>query len=41
VLQKIEREGGRFGFKPEITAKIAKLDVRHCSEGAAAELNDE
>jgi len=28
VLQKITIEENRFGFEPEITAKIAKLDVR-------------
>lgn len=28
VLQKIEIEEDRFGFEPEITAKISKLDVR-------------
>ncbi len=28
VLQKITVEENRFGFEPEITAKVAKLDVR-------------
>jgi hypothetical protein len=28
VLEKITIEEDRFGFEPEITAKIAKLDVR-------------
>jgi glycosyltransferase involved in cell wall biosynthesis len=28
VLQKITIEENRFGFEPEITAKVAKLDVR-------------
>lgn len=28
VLEKIQIEEDRFGFEPEITAKIAKLDVR-------------
>ena len=28
VLEKIQVEEDRFGFEPEITAKIAKLDVR-------------
>ena len=28
VLQKIDIEEDRFGFEPEITAKVAKLDVR-------------
>src|SRR5512143_769840 len=28
VLQKIDIEENRFGFEPEITAKVAKLDVR-------------
>jgi glycosyltransferase involved in cell wall biosynthesis len=28
VLQKINIEENRFGFEPEITAKVAKLDVR-------------
>ncbi len=27
VLQKIQIEEGRFGFEPEITAKVSKLDV--------------
>jgi hypothetical protein len=28
VLQKLEIEENRFGFEPEITAKIAKMGVR-------------
>jgi hypothetical protein len=28
VLEKIKVEEDRFGFEPEITAKIAKLNVR-------------
>jgi hypothetical protein len=28
VLDKIEIEENRFGFEPEITAKVAKLGVR-------------
>lgn len=28
VLQRITIEENRFGFEPEITAKISKLDVR-------------
>jgi hypothetical protein len=28
VLEKIEVEEDRFGFEPEITAKVAKLNVR-------------
>jgi hypothetical protein len=27
VLQKIQIEENRFGFEPEITAKVSKLDV--------------
>jgi hypothetical protein len=27
VIQKIEIEENRFGFEPEITAKVAKADV--------------
>ena len=27
VLQKIQIEENRFGFEPEVTAKVSKLDV--------------
>ncbi len=36
VLQKITIEEDRFGFEPEITAKISKLNVRRSTRWASA-----
>jgi hypothetical protein len=33
IIQGIEIEENRFGFEPEITAKVAKLNCRICEVG--------
>jgi len=37
VIQKIKVEENRFGFEPEMTAKIAKLDVVICELGISCD----